>query len=168
MLAALCPLHLSFTSKAVLVNELKVVTSALVPEGIVIIAVPAYVNAVTQHSLFVALLANWSSDTCSQGRSHRSQFGCCCAEGDDELNEEPAGVGLPLADAPAAVIPIATVAAACACIDRVLQAVHRNLSRLLTEDNLQLHLLEVARHHLAGKDEAAELQVQLPEHGCSC
>lgn len=71
-----------------------------------------------------------------------------------------------MADAPVAVVPAATVAAASACIDRVLQAVHSNLSRLLTEDNLQLHLLEVARHHLAGKDEAAELQVQLYDHAC--
>ena len=67
---------------------------------------------------------------------YKSQFGCCCAEGDHELNEDPAGVDQPLADAPAAVIPVATVAAASACIDRVLQAVHSNLSRLLTEDKI--------------------------------
>ena len=91
------------------------------------------------------------------------RLSCCCAE--DEVNEDP--VDHPEADAPAAVIPVATVTTASACIDRVLQAVHSNLSRLLTEDNLQLHLLEVARHHLAGKDEAAELQVQLLNHGCS-
>ena len=69
-----------------------------------------------------------------------------------------------MADAPA--IPVATVAAASVCIDRVLQAVRHNLSCLLTEDDLQLRFLEVARHHLAGKDEAAELQVQLLDHGC--
>ena len=86
--------------------------------------------------------------------------GCSCAEDDQELQEEP------MATAPAIVIPVATVAAASACIDRVLQAVHGNLSCLLTEDNLQLHLLEVARHHLAGRDEAAELQVQWHDHGC--
>lgn len=83
----------------------------------------------------------------------------CIAEDDQELNEEEI-VDHPRAAAP--VLPVATVAAASACIDRVLSAVYSNLSRLLTEDNLQLHFLEVARHHLAGKDEAAELQVQPP------
>lgn len=95
----------------------------------------------------------------------QNYFGCYCAEDDQELEEEL--VDQPTADAPAAVIPVTTVAAASACIERVLQAVHSNLSRLLTEDNLQLHLLEVARHHLAGRDEAAELQVQLHDRGCS-
>ena len=80
------------------------------------------------------------------------------------MDEDP--FGHPMADAPAVVNLVATVAAASACIDRVLRAVHNNLSRLLTEDNLQLHLLEVARHHLAGKDEAAELQVQSYDHAC--
>ena len=83
----------------------------------------------------------------------------CIAEDDQEVNEEEL-VDHPTFAAP--VPPVATVAAASACIDRVLSAVHSNLSRLLTEDNLQLHFLEVARHHLAGKDEAAELQVQSP------
>lgn len=78
-----------------------------------------------------------------------------CAEDEPELDE--ALVDHPMADAPD--IPVPTVAAASACIDRVLQAVHHDLSCLLTEDNLQLRFLEVARHHLAGKDEAAELQV---------
>ena len=89
-------------------------------------------------------------------------FDWYCAEDEPELDE--ALVDHPMADAPA--IPVATVAAASACIDRVLQAVLHNLSCLLTEDNLQLRFLEVARHHLAGKDEAAELQVQLHDHGC--
>lgn len=82
-----------------------------------------------------------------------------CAEGDQELNEEEA-LDHPMADA-APHVPVTTVAAAAACIDRVLHAVHDSLSRLLTEENLQLHCLEVARHHLAGKDEAAELQVMV-------
>ena len=57
-------------------------------------------------------------------------------------------------------IPMETVGAATECIGRVLDTVHSSLSRLLTDDNLQLHVLAVARHHLAGKYEAAELQVQ--------
>ena len=89
-------------------------------------------------------------------------IGCYCAGNDPELDEEL--IDQPMADAPA--IPVVTVVAASACIDRVLQAVHQNLSCLLTEDNLQLCFLEVARHHLAGKDEAAELQVRLHAHGC--
>ena len=63
----------------------------------------------------------------------------------------------PMTDA--TVIPVEDVAKATACIRRVLDAVHTSLSCLLTEDDLQLHFLQVARHHLTGKDEAAELQV---------
>lgn len=90
---------------------------------------------------------------------------CCCAENHEELNEEEI-IDHPMADA-ALPIPVTTVAAASACIGRVLHAVHNSLSRLLTEDDLQLHCLEVARHHLAGKDEAAELQVMSHDHACS-
>ena len=85
------------------------------------------------------------------------------------MPDEEGAVGHPMADA-APHVPVTTVAAAAACIDRVLQAVHDSLSRLLTEDNLQLRCLEVARHHLAGKDEAAELQVKVTRpciNGCS-
>lgn len=85
-----------------------------------------------------------------------------CAGDDQELNEEDVA-DYPMAGAP--LTPVTTVAAACACIDRVLRCVHSSMSRLLTEDNLQLHCLEVARHHLAGKDEAAELQVKPIYHG---
>ena len=52
-----------------------------------------------------------------------------------------------------------TLPEASALIGRVLNAVHEDLSRLLNEENLQLCFLELARHRLAGKDEAAELQV---------
>lgn len=51
-----------------------------------------------------------------------------------------------------------TVAEASAIIGRVLDGAHEDLARLLNEDNLQLRFLEVARQHLAGRDESAELQ----------
>ncbi len=51
------------------------------------------------------------------------------------------------------------MSAAAVLIDRVLDSVHEDLSRLLNDDNLLLRFLDVARHHLAGRDEAAELQV---------
>ena len=51
------------------------------------------------------------------------------------------------------------VPAASRLIGRVLDAVHEDLSKLLTADDLQLDFVMAARPHFSGKDEAAELQV---------
>ena len=76
------------------------------------------------------------------------------SSGADEEQDERAGHLL----AEAAPVLAATVAEASAAIGRVLDGAHEDLARLLNEDNLQLRFLEVARQHLAGRDESAELQ----------
>ncbi len=50
---------------------------------------------------------------------------------------------------------------ACELTERVLASVHYSLETLLTADDLDLGALEVARQHLAGKDEEHELQVAI-------
>ena len=60
-------------------------------------------------------------------------------------------------DAPAVLDMLAS--AASRLIGRVLDAVHEDLSKLLTADDLQLDFVIAARPHFSGKDEAAELQV---------
>lgn len=61
---------------------------------------------------------------------------------------------------------VTSVPDAAALITRVLDVVHSNLSDLLTKDDLQLQFLHVARQHLAGRDEAKELQVQPLKVAC--
>ena len=48
---------------------------------------------------------------------------------------------------------------ACELTEQVLASVHNSLETLLTAEDLDLGALEVARQHLAGKDEEHELQV---------
>ena len=74
-----------------------------------------------------------------------------CVEAEQEEDADCIG------DAP--VLRAISAAEASVCIRRVLGAVHTSLSSLMREDNLQLRFLHVARHHLVGRDEAAELQV---------
>ena len=53
-----------------------------------------------------------------------------------------------------------TLAEASTDTQEVLASVHRSLHTLLTAEDLQLGALEIARQHLAGKDEEQELQVK--------
>lgn len=82
-------------------------------------------------------------------------------EGDEEQEQ---GDELNLLLAEPAPVGVTTVPAASEIIERVLEAVHGDLAKLLNEDNLQLGFLDVARQFLAGKDESAELQAR----ACLC